>query len=72
MFDGVALKDWLTGTGIVIVVLVGALIAAAQWKQGGIRRAAEIGGVVLIVCVIVAVSTHLKEIGNGLYTLFFG
>lgn len=72
MFTGDSLKDWLTGTGIVIVLLIAGLVAATQWKQGGIRRAAEIFGVALVVCLIVAIATHTKEIGSGLYSLFFG
>lgn len=72
MFDGAELRDWLTGTGIVIVLLVAAVIAGSKWKSGGIREAAGIFGVAMIVCLIVAIATHTQEIGDGLYALFFG
>lgn len=72
MLNGASINNFLTGTVLAIILIVGAIMAATKWKAGGIREAASIVAVSLIACFLVAMATHPTEVGNWLYGLVTG
>lgn len=72
LMDPDSIKDFLTGSVLAVVIVVGAIVAASKWKAGGVREAAAIAVVTVVACLIVAVATHTKEVGNWIWKLIWG
>ena len=69
-FDAQGVKDFaLIIAGI--MVIVAAIIMIAKSRSGQVRDAMAIGGVVLLAAIVIAIGSHLEEVGNFGYRLLF-
>ncbi|MCL2470381.1 MAG: hypothetical protein FWF25_01375 [Propionibacteriaceae bacterium] len=55
-----------------LLVVVAGLLAIVKGKDGQIRESAAVLVVILVAALIIAVGSHLTEVGNWLYGLLFG
>lgn len=69
-FDAQGIKDLLLLVAGLVVIVVG-IFCLIKGKNGEVREAAAIFGVTLIACLIVAIGSHIQEVGNWLFNVIF-
>lgn len=69
-FDAQGIKDFLLLVAGLMVIVAGIFIAIKA-KNGEVRESLAVFFAVLIAALVIAVGSHLAEIGNFLFNLIF-
>lgn len=69
-FDAQGTKDLLLAIAGLVTVVVG-LYCLVRAKNGEVREAGAIFGITLIACLVIAIGSHLKEVGDWLFNVIF-